>query len=178
MKLYVLRHGETVWNRAGIIQGKSQNRLSKMGKQQAENVGKIFADKNIDLIISSPIFRTIQTANIVNKYVNKKLIKDSRITETDQGIYTKIKKQNLTSEQRAKKNMHLKEDGMESYLEVYKRVENFIQDIKIKYTNNNLLIVTHQLPAQFFEVCLIHKKYVDKSLIKPLTNAEFREFEL
>ncbi len=39
--------------------------------------------------------RTMQTTNIMNKYHNAKIIRDSRIIEVDEGIYTKQKKINL-----------------------------------------------------------------------------------
>ena len=84
MKIYLMRHGQTVWNKIGIIQGYSRNRLSAEGKNQVEIKAQKYKDVNFDFIISSPLCRTIQTSNIMNKYHNVKVIKDERIVEIGQ----------------------------------------------------------------------------------------------
>ena len=96
MNLYVMRHGTTVWNEKGITQGRSNNRLSKNGIELTELVSKKFKDIKFDVIISSPLMRTIQTANIMNKYHNVKVFKDDELLEIDQGIFTGHYKNSLT----------------------------------------------------------------------------------
>ena len=55
MKIFVMRHGETVWNANGITQGRSNNRLSKNGKIQAEMTAEKLKTTKIDLIVCSPL---------------------------------------------------------------------------------------------------------------------------
>ena len=83
MKVYIMRHGTTVWNEKNITQGRSQNRLSVSGKQLVEKVAKQNSALKIDVIFSSPLMRTMQTANIMNKYHNVPILKDERLTEID-----------------------------------------------------------------------------------------------
>lgn len=83
-----MRHGTTAWNEKGITQGRTNNRLSKSGKVLTEQRAKDFAYKNIDIIFCSPLMRTVQTANIINKFHNVKIQKDDRLIEIDQGIFT------------------------------------------------------------------------------------------
>ena len=75
MKIYVLRHGTTFWNEEGRTQGRRQNKLSENGKKLAELTAEKLKDKQIDIVYASPLMRTMQTANIVNKYHNAKIIK-------------------------------------------------------------------------------------------------------
>lgn len=50
-----------------------------------------YKDTKFDIIFCSPLMRTIQTANIINKFHNVKIVKDERLIEIDQGIFTGYK---------------------------------------------------------------------------------------
>ena len=63
-----MRHGTTVWNEKGITQGRSSNMLSQSGKALTEQAANMLKDVQIDVIFASPLMRTMQTANIINKY--------------------------------------------------------------------------------------------------------------
>ncbi|MGN1208302.1 MAG: histidine phosphatase family protein, partial [Christensenellales bacterium] len=88
MNLFVMRHGTTIWNEKGITQGRSQNRLSKTGIELAKERAKEYANTKFDVIVCSPLMRTVQTANIMNKFHNVKILKDERLLEIDQGYFT------------------------------------------------------------------------------------------
>lgn len=64
MKIYLVRHGETDWNKQLIIQGRTDNQLNQIGRDQAAEIARFFQDKNIDLVISSSLSRAIETATI------------------------------------------------------------------------------------------------------------------
>ena len=100
MKVYVMRHGTTVWNEKGITQGRSRNRLSEKGKTLVLDAALNFKDVSFDIIFTSPLMRTVQTANIMNRYHSAKIIKDNRLIEIDQGIFTGKSKVNLSEEEK------------------------------------------------------------------------------
>ena len=151
MEIYIMRHGRTVWNEKHIWQGRSQNRLSKTGKIQVEEQASKFKNKKIDIIFTSPLMRTMQTTNIMNKYHNAKIIRDSRIIEVDEGIYTKQKKDKLDDEQQYTKK-HLKKDGgVETYKEVYERTIDFLNYLRNNYKDQKILVVTHGMIASYIE---------------------------
>ena len=133
MNLYVMRHGTTVWNEKKITQGHSQNRLSQSGKELVEQVAKKYKDVKFDVIISSPLFRTIQTSNIMNKYHNAKIIKDNLLIEIDQGLFTGRSAKTLTEEEIILKKQRSKFAKMESFEECFERVKGFMQIFKNKY---------------------------------------------
>lgn len=63
--LYIIRHGETMWNREGRFQGATDIPLSDKGRAQARRVAKVMADKPLDAIYSSPLSRALDTAKAV-----------------------------------------------------------------------------------------------------------------
>lgn len=65
--LYFVRHGESVYNKANIIQGDVDPPLSKEGKEQAAKMGVILKEFEIKEMAVSPLLRAIQTAAIINK---------------------------------------------------------------------------------------------------------------
>ena len=52
--LYLIRHGETEWNKSGRYQGSTDVALSDMGMAQAEKVASYFKDIPLDGVITSP----------------------------------------------------------------------------------------------------------------------------
>ena len=70
MQLYLIRHGESISNKTHV-HGKSKDGLSQEGRKQAELVAKRFLTIPIDLIISSTLERTKETAAIINAYLKK-----------------------------------------------------------------------------------------------------------
>ena len=83
---YIFRHGQSTYNVAGIIQGQTNDsKLTSLGEKQAEMIGKRLADKDIELIVTSPLFRAVQTAELANKSLNKEIVEDEHFTEVDVG---------------------------------------------------------------------------------------------
>ena len=63
-KLYLVRHGETVDNKAQIMQGQTPGKLNMKGIEQAEEVARKMAGTPIDVFVSSDLYRSIQTCEI------------------------------------------------------------------------------------------------------------------
>lgn len=63
--LYLVRHGETEWNRLHRIQGSTDVPLNDTGREQAERTGRLLARRRWDAIYSSPLSRAFETAAIV-----------------------------------------------------------------------------------------------------------------
>ena len=65
MKLYIIRHGETSWNKQKKLQGQRDIMLNDAGIRLAELTGEGMKDIDFDLVISSPLIRAKQTAELV-----------------------------------------------------------------------------------------------------------------
>ena len=65
MKIYFIRHGETVWNTLKIFQGTSNSPLTEKGRNQAISLGKKLKDVEFTKFYSSPMGRTIETSELI-----------------------------------------------------------------------------------------------------------------
>ncbi len=70
MKLILTRHGETIENKEGSLQGHLPGRLSETGKEQARKLALRLKDEKIDAIYSSDLVRTVDTAREIAKHHN------------------------------------------------------------------------------------------------------------
>ena len=65
MKIYFVRHGETVWNTLRIFQGSSNSPLTETGREQAKRLGEKLKDTKFTKFYSSPLGRTIETSELI-----------------------------------------------------------------------------------------------------------------
>lgn len=81
MKIYLMRHGETEYNRVGRLQGQSDIPLNEFGIQLAEKTAEGLKDVNFDAVFSSPLLRALETARIVTGSRDVKVETDERLKE-------------------------------------------------------------------------------------------------
>ena len=94
MKFYIIRHGQTNWNKEGRIQGKTDIELNEEGIKQAEEAKKILKDYPIDMIVSSPLKRARKTAEIINETRKAPIVLDKALEERGFGEFEgKIRKE-------------------------------------------------------------------------------------
>jgi phosphoserine phosphatase len=67
MNIYVVRHGETLWNKEEVFRGRKDIPLNETGKKQAEKVGACFTGVSPSRIISSPLRRAVETAEAISR---------------------------------------------------------------------------------------------------------------
>lgn len=89
MELYIIRHGETVWNAAGLLQGEHDIELNENGRNLAIAYGKEISDIHFDKIFSSPLKRAFETASLILNENNHRgqtsLVTDDRLREVSFG---------------------------------------------------------------------------------------------
>ena len=175
-----MRHGTTVWNEKGITQGRTNNRLSSAGKELTETVADKTKDIKFDIIYSSPLMRTMQTANIINKYHNVKIIKDNRLIEIDQGIFTGRSKDDITEEEKKLKFARSEKCGMESYQRAYDRTKDFVAELIQTCKFDTVLIITHNVNASFVEDILkgVIVDFENANHVRSFNNAEMKCFDI
>lgn len=143
MNIYVIRHGETDWNKKGIMLTLEDLPLNENGIKQANRAKEIVDNLDYDLVISSPLKRTMQTATIINEKNNKEIIVDKRIIERNAGSLSgkSVSDEIFKNYWNVEKNT--KYHGVETLQELFERVYSFLEDIKEEYAGKNILIVTH-----------------------------------
>ncbi len=68
MKLILVRHGETLWNKEHRVQGFTDIALSETGKRQAERLAVCLRDERIDAIYCSNLQRAFETARVIGQF--------------------------------------------------------------------------------------------------------------
>jgi 2,3-bisphosphoglycerate-dependent phosphoglycerate mutase len=148
-KITIIRHGETEWNVSMRLQGNQNSELTLRGKKQVELVAKALSRRDFNVLISSDQGRAVNTAEIINKYHNLKMILNKNLRERNFGIM-----EGLTREEIAikfpdvhdgyikRKSEYQIPDG-ESLVQLYTRVTCELNNINKQYEGSKILIVTH-----------------------------------
>ena len=83
--LFLFRHGETDWNRAGRLQGHTDTPLNATGLAQAQQLAERLRPYRLDAVISSDLTRAWTTAQIVAEGLGVPLIKEPGLREAHIG---------------------------------------------------------------------------------------------
>jgi broad specificity phosphatase PhoE len=132
MYLFLVRHGQSVWNAEERHQGWQDVALSPFGEQQAGRIGQRLKDQHFDYYFTSPIYRCYQTAAIIvnaqglePESTLQKLegIKEGRLSARMEGMLTKDMVKTWTKEQkeRFRDDYTFKFDDGESVKEIMER---------------------------------------------------------
>ncbi|MCL1876829.1 histidine phosphatase family protein [Candidatus Saccharibacteria bacterium] len=177
MKLYFVRHGVTDWNIEKRRSGQTDiPQLVDEGRKHARQAGEKLKDSKIDVIFVSPLNRAHETAEIINEYLNAKIIVRNELIERDFGNFEDKK---ATADEWDKFwDYNNPSTTGESIQDLFKRVHDFIDEIKREYTDKNVLIVSHGGPARavrfYFEKMPADGKIVE--FCPP--NSEILEYEI
>ncbi len=87
MEIYIVRHGETLWNREKRLQGSADVMLSDFGRELAIASGNNLKNESFDMIFSSPLKRAYETACLIRPQQKDDIITDDRLRELNFGIY-------------------------------------------------------------------------------------------
>lgn len=86
MKLYVVRHGETDWNKLRKVQGHSDIPLNEYGRLLARQTADGMKDIQFDLAFTSPLVRARETAEIILRGRDIPIYDEPRIQEMGFGV--------------------------------------------------------------------------------------------
>ncbi|MBN1219990.1 MAG: MSMEG_4193 family putative phosphomutase [Anaerolineae bacterium] len=93
--ILLIRHGENEWTESHKLAGRAPGvHLNKYGRQQAEALGKRLAKVKLKAIYTSPLERTLETAQAIAQYHELEIEAHDGLLEVDYGDWTgeKIKK--------------------------------------------------------------------------------------
>lgn len=166
MRLYVARHGQTQYNLEKRICGRSDIELTNRGLAQAKELADKMVGYSVDLIISSPLERARKTAEIVGEKVGAPIIFEERLLERDYGLTDGTYEGTPGFTHTFQQFGYQYPEG-ETLLRVVQRVYNLIDEIKFKYENKNIMIISHG------GVCRVINSYFSS-----MSNEEFFDFFL
>ncbi|MCK4553682.1 histidine phosphatase family protein [Candidatus Parcubacteria bacterium] len=171
--IYIVRHGKTDFNEQGRYLGRINLSLNAAGRQQAEKLAEEIKKLKVDLIISSPLKRAMETAEII-KPDECKMINSLCFVERSVGIY-----EGLTKKEAKEKFPDLYKKSItrifnnaplngETIQDVQNRVFDGLDKIKKTYQNKNILVVTHAFVA----------KVINKYFNPDISEQDFFDFVL
>jgi len=95
VKLILVRHGETLWNRENRIQGRTDVELSDHGRMQVEKLAQSLNGEQIDAIYSSPLKRAYETAKAIARVQSVEIIVKRDLQELNHGDFESLTVQEL-----------------------------------------------------------------------------------
>lgn len=182
--VYVIRHGETDFNKDGRYSGRIDTPLNAAGIAQAKQLAEKTRGLNIEVIYCSPLNRAIETANLIKSQTNCEIIINNHFIERSLGIY-----EGLTKDEAKNKHPDLYTRNItrifdeappngETINEVIKRVFIGLDEIKKQNKFSNILISTHGFIAKvinkYFNSKISDQDFFDFSL----ANAEIKKYTL
>lgn len=152
MIVTITRHGETVENENDTIQGQLPGKLSERGLLQGQALADELKSHQFAVLLSTDLSRGLDTAKIIARYHDVPLIIEPLLRERCFGIYEGTSREKFYSNERSLPDpySHRPEKG-ESFVDLYKRANLFIDKIMKEYKGKSLLVVTH---GDFIRMCL------------------------
>lgn len=142
-RFYMIRHGETDWNREKRYQGQVDIPLNTVGREQAAGNGRLLAtlghDWNSWCFVSSPLGRARDTMEIMRREMGlspEDYATDERLIEITFGDWERKRLVELEAEEpdeMARRNANKWEHappGGESYAQAVERVAAFLGDLQ------------------------------------------------
>ena len=148
--IYLIRHGQTEWNKIHRLQGATDIPLNETGRQMAIEAGKKYADIAFSCCYSSPLARAYETAELFLKNQTTPIVKDKRFREMNfgpyEGTYGYFTDINhplhllFTTPEK-----YIPKEGVETFEEMTARVVSGVEDILKTHDvkNENILIAGH-----------------------------------
>ena len=169
---FILRHGETIYQtkkKDFIYPSWLDNppiKLIEKSKKNLRKLAKKIKKEKIDLIYSSDIFRTRQTAKIVARKLELKINFDKRLRDINLGIYYRKRKEEFWQKfpRYSLKRFSQRPAEGESWLDCQKRMLKFLKEIDKRHKNKNILIISHGDPLWLLEGAV--KNWSFKKILK------------
>jgi broad specificity phosphatase PhoE len=151
MRLILVRHGETEWNRQNRIVGHTEIALNETGRKQAALLAQALRDEKPSVIYASPLQRTRETAAEISRVLGVEVKFDDALKEIAAGDID-----GLTFEEVAehysdffqhwmKGDPSLRLPGGESFIDLRNRTRPFLQNMIAEHKDGDVIIVSHTL---------------------------------
>lgn len=148
-----IRHGQTFWNKNGVMHGQYDIPLTNKGHEQAKNVSRELRKTHFDVCYCSPLSRARSTAaHIVGWRESVDIVIDDRLMELSKGT---LEGRHLNSEQMLKSESQevLKRFKIESKSSFFSRVKAFIDEVEATHEGKSILIVCHSGTVKMLMFC-------------------------
>lgn len=174
MKLYIIRHGETDWNKTFRLQGQSDIPLNEYGRELARITSDALKDITFDVIYSSPLSRALETAQIMRRDRLVDIVTDDRLVEISFGVDEGRNKDELGehfSNFFFAPDQFIPSEGGETYEAVCARAADFFKEQiePLRESKKTVLVVAH---GTMNKALMLHMKNI---AIRDIWKGEFQK---
>jgi len=147
--MHLVRHGRSVWNAAGRIQGQIDIELDEIGLQQAQRIADRLECEPLAAIYTSPLLRAKATADAIASRFNLPVQPDARLMEYDFGVISGMTWVEVQENHPNLANRWLEDPwavpltGSEGRVNFAARVISAMQDIGVQHPTEHVAIVAH-----------------------------------
>jgi probable phosphoglycerate mutase len=148
LRITAVRHGETTWNNERLIQGHTNSSLNAEGRDQAFNLAESLRGIGFDSLVTSDLDRAKETAAIIGEVLglvpsSNPLLRERCFGELE-GLSADVLTSELTGiEDGVYVNPDARPPGGESFRDVVKRAEEFLDQAEKQWPSGQILVVTH-----------------------------------
>jgi probable phosphoglycerate mutase len=147
-RLFLARHGQSIWNADGRWQGQADPPLSELGERQAADAVTVLTRPGssfppIDVVWASPLQRAHKTASIIATGLGLDVATDLRLQEVDAGEWSGKTRPEIEAEWPGYLAEQKRPPGFESHESLAGRALAAIADIAATAPGRVVLVVTH-----------------------------------
>lgn len=149
MQLILIRHGESVANQMGVVQGHFDSPLNDRGKAQAQALASALAHERFDAIYASDLARAHETGLAVADRLGLDLRVDARIREIDVGIFSGLSWKAI-AERYPEEHRRFVDSGnwalvpqAEGEEATRSRIDSFLSEIKERHPGGRVAVTAH-----------------------------------
>lgn len=150
--MYLIRHGSTEFNEAGVLQGRGVDPpLSALGRRQVEQTATALADLPLDAVYTSPLQRAQESAQLVAAPHALALTTIEQLVEVDVGRWEGLNWSQIRDRDGAAYQQFMELEGRcgypegESYREVSQRVRAAFGDLLDRHAGGHFAVVAHSV---------------------------------
>lgn len=149
VRLVLIRHGETEWNRQGRMQGRLDSPLTKLGRAQALAAGRYVRHLECDALVHSDLGRALETAQLVAAESGLTRWSEPRLRERSLGIMEGLTKPQFRERHPQHFRVYETRDpdfvvpGGESLRQVFDRTQLCLESLVSDFEGATLAVVTH-----------------------------------
>ena len=170
--LILARHGRTAANAQGLLQGRMDLPLDEVGREQARKIAVALA--SVDVVISSPLRRAVETAEAVGKEIEI----DDRWIEMDFGNLDGQRRQDIDPAIwiRLQRDVHYQPEGGESLANMMLRVTPALDELLARSEHETIAVFSHVMPIKAAFSHVLHigmetapRTYLDQASLTRMT---------
>jgi broad specificity phosphatase PhoE len=182
--VFIVRHGETEWNRCGRWQGHSDVPLSAAGRAQAARLARRLAEEGarFDALYSSDLRRAWETAEAVGGALGLRPAASPALREIDLGRWAGKTRAEIAAAypgewKKLEQNEDFARGGGETFAAFQKRVIDWLEHAVEKHPGGRILAVTHGGCIRAAALHVLDLTWADRDRIPAIENGSITVLE-